>query len=78
MKTLTIVSTLFIPLGFIAGLYGMNFKIMPELRMGLRILLCSGTDGDYRIRTVILVPIERLVPLKLLQYEDVICSLTGH
>jgi magnesium transporter len=32
MKTLTIVSTIFIPLGFIAGLYGMNFDSMPELQ----------------------------------------------
>lgn len=32
MKTLTIVSTIFIPLGFLAGLYGMNFEHMPELR----------------------------------------------
>jgi len=31
MKTLTIVSTIFIPLTFIAGVYGMNFKNMPEL-----------------------------------------------
>src|SRR5690606_2149479 len=30
MKTLTIVSTIFIPLTFIAGIYGMNFKNMPE------------------------------------------------
>jgi magnesium transporter len=32
MKTLTIVSTIFIPLGFLAGLYGMNFETMPELK----------------------------------------------
>lgn len=31
MKTLTIISTIFIPLTFIAGVYGMNFKFMPEL-----------------------------------------------
>jgi len=31
MKTLTIVSTIFIPLSFIAGVYGMNFEHMPEL-----------------------------------------------
>jgi len=31
MKVLTIISTIFIPLTFIAGLYGMNFKFMPEL-----------------------------------------------
>jgi len=31
MKILTIISTIFIPLTFIVGLYGMNFKYMPEL-----------------------------------------------
>lgn len=32
MKTLTIVSAIFIPLTFIAGVYGMNFDNMPELK----------------------------------------------
>jgi magnesium transporter len=31
MKVLTIIATIFIPLSFIAGLYGMNFDVMPEL-----------------------------------------------
>ena len=31
MKVLTIISTIFIPMTFIAGIYGMNFKYMPEL-----------------------------------------------
>ncbi|WNQ10408.1 magnesium/cobalt transporter CorA [Paenibacillus aurantius] len=31
MKTLTIISSIFLPLTFIVGLYGMNFKHMPEL-----------------------------------------------
>jgi magnesium transporter len=31
MKVLTIIATLFMPLTFIAGIYGMNFKNMPEL-----------------------------------------------
>jgi magnesium transporter len=31
MKVLTIISTIFIPLGFLAGVYGMNFQFMPEL-----------------------------------------------
>jgi magnesium transporter len=31
MKVLTIIATLFIPLTFVAGIYGMNFKYMPEL-----------------------------------------------
>ena len=33
MKTLTIVATIFIPLTFLAGVYGMNFDYMPELRL---------------------------------------------
>jgi magnesium transporter len=32
MKVLTIIATIFIPLTFIAGLYGMNFRYMPELQ----------------------------------------------
>lgn len=31
MKTLTVVATIFIPLTFIVGVYGMNFERMPEL-----------------------------------------------
>jgi len=31
MKVLTIIATIFIPLTFITGLYGMNFEFMPEL-----------------------------------------------
>jgi len=31
MKVLTIIATIFIPLSFIAGVYGMNFRYMPEL-----------------------------------------------
>ena len=35
MKVLTIIATIFIPLTFIAGIYGMNFKFMPELEWSL-------------------------------------------
>lgn len=50
MKTLTIVATIFIPLTFLAGIYGMNFDFMPELRWkygyfmawGIMILLGGG------------------------------------
>ena len=31
MKVLTIIATIFIPMSFLAGVYGMNFKYMPEL-----------------------------------------------
>jgi len=33
MKVLTVVSTIFIPLTFLVGVYGMNFEFMPELRV---------------------------------------------
>jgi magnesium transporter len=31
MKVLTVIATIFIPLGFLAGVYGMNFEWIPEL-----------------------------------------------
>lgn len=41
MKVLTIMASIFIPLTFIAGIYGMNFKYMPELEhpMGYPVVL---------------------------------------
>lgn len=41
MMVLTVISTIFIPLSFLAGLYGMNFAFMPELSspLGYPILL---------------------------------------
>jgi magnesium transporter len=34
MKVLTVISTIFIPLTFLAGVYGMNFHNFPELELG--------------------------------------------
>lgn len=42
MKVLTIIATIFIPLTFIAGIYGMNFKYMPELEHPLAYPLVLG------------------------------------
>lgn len=42
MKALTIVSTIFLPLSFVAGNYGMNFKFMPELNWPLGYLMVIG------------------------------------
>jgi len=41
MKVLTIIATIFMPLTFIAGIYGMNFQYMPELewRLGYPMVL---------------------------------------
>jgi magnesium transporter len=33
MKVLTVFASIFIPLTFITGIYGMNFEYMPELKM---------------------------------------------
>ena len=35
MRILTIMSSIFIPLTFLAGIYGMNFESMPELKIGI-------------------------------------------
>jgi magnesium transporter len=42
MKALTIVSTIFLPLTFVAGVYGMNFHYMPEIpwRYGYLMVWC--------------------------------------
>ena len=32
MQVLTIITTIFVPLSFLAGLYGMNFEHIPELK----------------------------------------------
>ncbi len=48
MRVLTIVATIFIPLTFVAGVYGMNFHNMPELQweMGyFGVLLFMGFVG---------------------------------
>ena len=50
MKILTVIATIFIPLTFLAGIYGMNFKNMPELNwhygyfiiLGLMIIIAIG------------------------------------
>lgn len=50
MRLLTVISTIFIPLTFIVGIYGMNFDNMPELRwqhgyfitLGLMFMLAMG------------------------------------
>ena len=49
MKVLTMISTIFIPLSFLASLYGMNFRHMPELETAygyyvvLGVMACSVT-----------------------------------
>jgi magnesium transporter len=56
MRFLTIISTIFMPLTFIAGVYGMNFKYMPELNwtpgyfivLGFMALVALGLIGWFK------------------------------
>jgi magnesium transporter len=58
MKVLTVISTIFIPLTFIVGVYGMNFKYMPGLESeygypimwGVMILVVAGMIGFFRYK----------------------------
>jgi magnesium transporter len=58
MKVLTVIATVFIPLTFIASIYGMNFKHMPELEtrygypavLGLMALVAGGMVGYFKKR----------------------------
>jgi magnesium transporter len=58
MKVLTIISTLFIPLTFIVGVYGMNFAHMPELgyryaypiTWGIMLLIAGGMIMFFKRR----------------------------
>ena len=54
MKTLTVVSAIFIPLTFMAGLYGMNFKFMPELEheYGYPLLIAAMVVVASRCRSI--------------------------
>lgn len=58
IKVLTIISTIFIPLTFIVGVYGMNFRFMPELNWtygyyvvwGIMIAITIGMLGFFRYK----------------------------
>jgi magnesium transporter len=58
MKVLTVMSSVFIPLTFLAGVYGMNFQYMPELHwrygypvvMGGMALVAAGLLVAFRRR----------------------------
>ena len=52
MKMLAVISVIFIPLTFIAGVYGMNFEFMPELSRPLAypiVLSCMGLIASVMI-----------------------------
>lgn len=61
MKLLTVMASIFIPLTFIAGVYGMNFQHMPELQLPwaypavwvVMIVLALGMLGMFRLKRLL-------------------------
>jgi len=53
MTTLTIISSIFIPLTFIVGIYGMNFDYMPELRWQYGYFMILGVMAVIMISMVV-------------------------
>lgn len=43
MRVLTIITAIFVPLSFLAGVYGMNFEYIPELKFGWGYFILLGT-----------------------------------
>ncbi|MEM9055886.1 MAG: magnesium/cobalt transporter CorA [Pseudomonadota bacterium] len=58
MKVLTLMASIFIPLTFVAGIYGMNFEYIPELKVrygyfavwGIMLVTAVGMVGYFRHR----------------------------
>ena len=74
MKVLTMIATLFIPLTFLAGVYGMNFKYMPELewKMGyaliwLVMILVGGSMLLYFRKKEMALRVQREIPRSALR-----------
>ena len=59
MKVLAMISTIFIPLTFVAGIYGMNFEFMPELKYTLAYPIVLGGMGFIALSMVVIFKIHR-------------------
>ena len=60
-KVLTIVSVIGIPPTLIASMYGMNFKNMPEYRLGLGLPLRPDLDRRQRAAAAVVVQVAEMV-----------------
>ncbi len=54
MRVLTVVTVLFVPLTFIAGIYGMNFEFMPELKWRWSYFIVLGSMASVAIGLLVL------------------------
>ena len=59
MKVLATISTIFIPLTFIAGIYGMNFQFMPELGYKLAYPVVLGSMGLIALTMIVFFKFRR-------------------
>ena len=59
MKVLAVISTIFIPLTFVAGVYGMNFEFMPELSQPWGYPLVLGGMGFIAMTMIIIFKTRR-------------------
>jgi magnesium transporter len=58
MRILTVITAIFVPLTFIAGIYGMNFEYMPELGfaysyfivIGIMLVMAATMLGLFRYK----------------------------
>lgn len=49
MRILTVITAIFVPLGFLAGLYGMNFDYIPELKVQGGYFILLGVMGTLAV-----------------------------
>lgn len=54
MRILTVITAIFIPLGFLAGLYGMNFEYIPELKVKHGYFYLLGFMGFIAISLIVI------------------------
>lgn len=61
MRVLTVVSAIFLPLSFLAGIFGMNFENMPELKHPYGYFIALGAMATLAIGLLILFRIRRWI-----------------
>ncbi|MGI1680109.1 MAG: magnesium transporter CorA family protein [Cellvibrionaceae bacterium] len=61
MQILTVVTTIFVPLGFLAGIYGMNFENIPELHNENGYFYLLGTMGLISVSALTIFKIKRWI-----------------
>ncbi len=55
VKILTIVTTIFVPLSFLAGVYGMSFEYIPELQFRYAYFILLGTMATIATALVVVM-----------------------